>query len=179
MADMIKTELIGFGSIAYRFTQAKPGGREVVERMVMRMAMLVMEASVKTKLSGQVLKRQTGTLARSVAQSVRVYREGDAVFGTVGTADLTGAGGRKPMAYGAAHEWGGTYTQQVAEHMRTVKRIFGRPLAAPVQQAVRAHPRTVTLLERSFLRSALTDKVVDGAIESEERRALDELEALL
>jgi hypothetical protein len=172
MANLIKSTAEGFSEAGAAFASASikagPAGFEAMQRIVFR----VMEISVDNKLSGQVLRRRTGTLARSVAQSPRVYSSADGVvIGTVGTANIIGDDGRAPVKYGALHEWGGTYEAQVREHMRAQKQAFGRPVA-PRQVSVRAHIRRGVLPERSFLRSALSDFVASGGFDEEINRMM-------
>jgi len=137
--------------------------RAELRKAMTRITLKLARHSVQTKLSGQVLKRRTGTLARSVMQSPRVYETAEAVVGSVGIADITGPGGRAPVHYGAAHEFGGEIT--IPEHLRLVKQAFGRELKFPVWANVRSH--TVKLPERSFLRSSLQDLYADGTIGAE------------
>jgi phage gpG-like protein len=116
-----------------------------VLRAVRRLA-ISLQGYVKTqKLSGQVLHVRSGTLRRSINQEVR--QTGHAIQGTVGT----------NVSYARIHEYGFSGTVNVREHLRTVSKAFGRPLASPVTQTVRAHTKNVNLPERSFLRSALKD----------------------
>lgn len=122
-----------------------------------RITFKLMRTSVQEKLSGQVLKRQTGTLARAVTQSPRTYETPESVIGSVGVANITGKGGRAPVKYGRVHEYGFSGTVTVREHLRTVKQAFGRTLATPAQQRVREHSARRSLPPRSFLRSALAE----------------------
>lgn len=87
------------------------------------------------KLSGQVLKVQTGRLRRSV--NLKVTESATGVEARVGT----------NVEYARIHEFGFTGTVNVKEHMRKGKQAY----------TVRAHTRRVNLPERSFLRSSLSD----------------------
>ena len=95
------------------------------------------------KLSGQVLKKRTGTLARSIDRLVEKNNSG--ISGVVNT----------NLAYGRVHEYGFTGTVNVKAHLRQVKQLFGRNLSQPITVQVRPHSRQVKFPERSFLRSAL------------------------
>jgi hypothetical protein len=162
------------------------GDREVVARLqrlpgsiraelvpaMGRITLKLMRTSVQDKLSGQVLKRKTGTLARAVTQSPRTYETPDSVVGSVGIANITGERGRAPVKYGRIHEFGFTGTVTVREHLRTIKQAFGRSLATPVQQRVREHSARRNLPARSFLRSALRDLQASGVIAAEIQGAI-------
>lgn len=87
------------------------------------------------KLSGQVLKVQTGRLRRSV--NFKVTESATGVEARVGT----------NVEYARIHEFGFKGTVNVKEHMRKGKQAY----------TVRAHTRRVNLPERSFLRSSMSD----------------------
>lgn len=87
------------------------------------------------KLSGQVLKVQTGRLRRSI--NFRVGESETGIEATVGT----------NVEYARVHEFGFKGTVNVKAHMRKGKQAY----------QVRAHTRQVNLPERSFLRSTMTD----------------------
>lgn len=87
------------------------------------------------KLSGQVLKVQTGRLRRSI--NFRVAETGTGIEAKVGT----------NVEYARVHEFGFSGTVNVKAHMRKGKKAY----------EVRAHSRKVNLPERSFLRSTMTD----------------------
>lgn len=99
----------------------------------------------KRNKSLQVLNVRTGTLRRSIEQ--RMVLTSNTISGIVST----------NVKYGKAHEYGGLQTQTVREHLRLVKKSFGKSLKSPVWSTVRGHSRTVDLPERSFLRSALAE----------------------
>jgi phage gpG-like protein len=101
--------------------------------------------TVAQQLSGQTLKRRTGNLARSVAQSPRVVESGTSVVGLAGTA----------LDYGIAHEFGFTGAVPVKQHLRLVKQAFGRPLKEPKQVTVGAHGRDVKMAAREYLKQTL------------------------
>lgn len=105
---------------------------------------------VRSKLSGQVLKRRTGNLASSInvggPMSATAFLDrfgsGDQIVGRVGT----------KVWYGAVHEYGGNF--QVKAHQREITQVFGRPVS-PHKVDVRSY--TMNVPERSFLRSSLQD----------------------
>lgn len=137
-----------------------------------RITLKLMRESVQNKLSGQVLKRRTGTLARAVTQSPRTYEAGNNIVGTVGVADITGEGGRAPVKYGRMHENGFTGQVTVKEHLRLVKQAFGKPLKSPVYATVKAHTVNVDMPKRSFLVSALKELRDAGVIDAEIEAAI-------
>jgi phage gpG-like protein len=116
-----------------------------VLRAVRRLAINLQGYVKDQKLSGQVLHVRSGTLRRSINQEVT--QSGSVIKGIVGT----------NVSYARPHEYGFSGAVQVREHLRTITKVFGRPLANPVTQTVRAHTMNVNLPERSFLRSALKD----------------------
>lgn len=120
--------------------------KDEIERLTYRLARRV----TSQKLSGQVLKRRTGTLSRSVAQSPKVIVSENTVEGVVGT----------NVKYGRTHEFGFKGEVTVKEHIRAS--VLGRTVQ------VRSHVRRVDLPERSFLRTALAE------MEGEVRRSINE-----
>ena len=142
---MIKGTIIGSEQIIAKFermqAQAMPKLQERIARIVIKLQTRV----VANKLSGQVLKVRTGTLRRSIHNDV--ITTGSSVTGIVGT----------NLEYAAFHEYGFQGTQNVKEHLRTIKQAFGKPLKSPKKITVSAHARQVNYPEHSFLRSALSD----------------------
>ena len=86
------------------------------------------------KLSGQVLNVRSGVLRNSVHHAMDA--SGDRVVATVGT----------DVVYAAIHEYGGTIVPKTAQALRFV--IDGKTI----------HAKSVTMPERSYLRSALSDR---------------------
>jgi len=115
-------------------------------RTAMTSLAIGLSARVKgSKLSGQVLRVRTGRLRRSINH---VVTEADGV--------ITGAVGTN-VEYARRHEFGGRVSEQVKEHMRVCKQVYGRMLSKPILVSVRAHVRTTNLPERSFLRTSLAE----------------------
>ena len=119
--------------------------KQRVEKSMGRMVLKLQARVMRDKLSGQVLKVRTGTLRRSIDQVV--YREDQAIRGVVGT----------NVEYARPHEYGFSGTVTVKEHLRLVKKAFGKDLKSPKEVMVRTHAARVNLPERSFLRSALKE----------------------
>lgn len=116
-----------------------------LKREVRKVATDVSATVKDRKLSGQVLKVQTGRLRRSV--NYRTTETETGIEALVGT----------NVSYGRAHEFGFSGEVGVKAHLRRVKQAFGRKLKKAKQVSVRAHSRTVNLPERSFLRSSLRE----------------------
>jgi phage gpG-like protein len=107
---------------------------------------LRLEAYIKTsKLDGQVLRRITGRLSRSISNKVMV--EEDLVLGTVFSSG--------DVKYAAIHEFGGQTSPHIIEpknasvlaFMMNGKQVFAR----------RVHHPGSKMPERSFMRSSLRD----------------------
>lgn len=142
---MIQFTIVGDDAVI-RMLQAKvPALTKAVRTSITRASISLLRYVKENKLSGQVLKNRTGTLRRKM--NYRVTETPNSITGAVGV----------KLSYAAAHEFGFDGPENVRAHLRTIKQAFGRSIA-PVTFNVRAHTRTVHLPERSFLRSALSDK---------------------
>lgn len=116
-----------------------------MKREVTRTA-IDLSAGVKDrKLSGQVLKVQSGRLRRSI--NYRTTESETGIEALVGT----------NVEYGRVHEFGFRGTVSVREHLRMVKQAFGVRVKRPQKHTVRAHTRRVDLPERSFLRTTFRE----------------------
>lgn len=169
----INGNVSGDRQVVVNLGRVEPAVRAELVKATGRITLKLMRESVQNKLSGQALKRRTGTLARSVTQSPRTYEAGLLIIGTVGVSDIKGQGGREPVKYGRMHEYGFSGTVSVKEHLRTVKQAFGKSLKTPVRATVKAHSAKLNLPERSFLRSALRDLQAAGVIQAEYRAAVN------
>lgn len=118
--------------------------RAELGKSTLKLALQLVAYVKQHKLSGQVLKNRTGTLRRSITHQVQELPQ--EVKGIVGT----------NVAYARPHEfgWHGNIL---------IDQAFGKRLKFPVW-------KTVTLPERSFLRSSLRDKA--EAIRKEYREAV-------
>lgn len=167
----IEGTVTGDREVIRNFGRIEPAVHAELVKATGRITLKLMRESVQNKLSGQVLKRRTGTLARSVTQSPRTFEVGRTIVGTVGVNDISGPGGRAPVKYGRMHEYGFAGDVPVKAHLRLVKQAFGKPLKYPVYASVRAHSAKVNMPKRSFLRSALKDLVDAGVIDAEYNQA--------
>lgn len=142
---MISGYVIGDKEVAKRLRSIPDGVRSKLTDSIGRLTLRLQRKVVQEKLSGQVLNVRTGTLRRSIDQ--RVATDGNSVSGIVST----------NLKYGKAHEYGSKQTVTVKEHLRLVKKAWGKELKSPVWATVKAHTARQNLPERSFLRSALAD----------------------
>lgn len=141
---MITAVLIGDKEVMARVRRFDARFRGNLLRRVLRLSILL-QAYVKTrKLSGQALKRKTGTLSRSINRKIK--QTPIEISATVGT----------NVVYGKIHEYGFTGTENVRSHLRNIKQAFGRPIA-PREIMISAHSRKMVMPMRSFLRSSLQE----------------------
>ena len=139
---MIKGELVGGEVVASKMLRMAPHLKDHFAVAITRLTLLLMGRVKQDKLSGQVLNVRTGRLRRSINH--RLLDMGTtSPAGTVGT----------NVSYGRTHELG--YNGPVKAHLRLIKQAFGRPLKSPV--FVQMPSRTMSMPERSFLRSALME----------------------
>ena len=92
------------------------------------------------ELSGQVLKRRTGTLSRSIKGAVR--DTAGEIVGNVASRD----GGNAPLVYAGYHEYGFSGAQQVRAHIRKT--------ASGGYANVRAFTRNVNYPAHPFMKPA-------------------------
>jgi HK97 gp10 family phage protein len=136
--------VIGDAQVIARLKELPQKTQQSLTRAITKLAIELQSKVKQDKLSGQVLKRRTGTLSRSINREIT--ETANAVTGQVGT----------NVEYAAYHEYGFHGTQQIKEHLRTIKQAFGRPIE-PRSVTVAAHSRKVDYPAHSFLRSALHD----------------------
>jgi hypothetical protein len=139
------------------------GGDEVIERLqsfpdrlavrlsgVMQMLGLELQERASEKLGGAVLQRRSGKLAAGLTLDLDTGQ--DETTMTVGV--------NSSVRYAAYQEYGFHGTETVRAHLRVIKEVFGRPIAARTV-AVKAYTRRVNYPAHSFLRSALADIAPD------------------
>lgn len=113
---------------------------KMMARLRKEVAVIAVEMVAKVKgdkLTGQVLKVQTGRLRRSI--TFKLNNGPNTATATVGT----------NVEYARVHEFGFTGPVSVRAHLRQ--------MASGEQVQVPAHTRNVKLPERSFLRSTLAE----------------------
>jgi phage gpG-like protein len=138
-------EVVGREELRARFSGAGENVRSAL-RAAIQASVIDMEAQVKEKLSGEVLRVRTGRLRNSITS--RVDEGGSQIIGTVGA----------NTPYAAVHEYGFQGIVNVREHLRMITQAFGKALkGGPREITVRAHPVRMDLPERSYLRSTLRE----------------------
>lgn len=110
-----------------------------------------LESRVLGKLQGGVLQSRSGRLARALALDAETTEEGIAIRLSVDPAEVP---------YAGFQEYGFRGTETVGAHLRTIRKVFGRPVA-PHQVTVRSYTRRVDYPAHSFLRSALAGMAPD------------------
>lgn len=141
-----------------RFEALREVGPKALAVAARRSLLLLVRHVTRQKLMGQVLRRRTGTLIRSITASPRVEVTPNVVRGTFGS----------HLGYAQAHEEGFTGTVSVRAHVRRVRardvraRVEGRRrIIARGIAVVRAHSRRVNLRPRYFLRATMKEKAAD------------------
>lgn len=154
---MIKGEVLGGPELVAKVEGKYPNFfKEQIGRAVLRLTLLL-QARVKTKLSGEVLNVKTGRLRRSISRKI----EGE------GTPVVTGSVGTN-VKYAPPHEFGFHDKVTIKQHMRMQTMAWGRPME-PRQVTVSSHTAAMNLPERSFLRSSLQE--LEPAIRAEIAKA--------
>ena len=134
---MITGQVLGAGKVVADLNAVASGAPERVFRTVQSLGLELLAKVKGDKLTGQVLKVQTGRLRRSVNEKTTV--SGAAVTSTVGT----------NVVYGRFWELGFSGDVNVRAHVRKT--------AKGAQAMVRAHQRRVNQPARPFLKPALEE----------------------
>ncbi|MDO5686756.1 MAG: HK97 gp10 family phage protein [Neisseria sp.] len=155
----VKFELIDREHLSASLQRTSPAIMREVKASIAALIIRLQRNVTDRKLSGQVLNKRSGTLARSIDQTLNA--DADRIIGEVGT----------NLFYARVHEYGYNGTANVKEHLRRVTQAWGKSLKQPKFATVRAHARAVNFPERSFLRTALED--LRPAIEQEITAAVE------
>ena len=150
---MINIQIRGDRELIARFDALPEKMRHALKAKTQTLAYALQRKVVSEKLSGQVLKRVTGALARSIDQ--RVEEQGSAVKGFVFSSG--------DVKYAGIHEFGGKTPPHVIlpvkakalAFMMGGKQVFAKRVNHPGSQ----------MPERSFMRSSLADmrgEIVEG-----------------
>lgn len=134
---MIKAAIVGESELIARLERFPDSLRNQLRSTVESLAITLTSKVKKDKLSGQVLRRRTGRLSRSINYKLDV--QPSAVYATVGT----------NVEYAKALEYGFDGTVSVKAHLRKIK--------GGTVQNVKVHDRHMKIAPHSFLRSALAD----------------------
>ena len=141
---MITAQLFGTEKLVAKFGRMGGSVQSSLQYTMERLAIKLTRHIKEDKLTGQMLKVQTGTLKRSI--NYRVTKGPQSITATVGT----------NIIYARVHEYGFSGTVTVREHLRTVKQVWGKPVT-PFVQTVSAHQARRNIPQRSFMRSSLAD----------------------
>lgn len=147
---MINGEVKGDEKVIENLKSMPPKIHAKVSTAVMRLLIDLHSHIVRTKLSGQVLHRRTGTLARSIIKNFQ--ESSTTIIGIVASR----ASDNKPVVYAAIHEYGFHGVVTVKEHLRMQTMAWGKSIT-PKQVTVKAHQMTMNMPERSYMRSSLKD----------------------
>lgn len=139
---MITVSVVGREELVAKLDAIPEAVRKGLRSAILEQLIQLQGYVKEQKLTGQVLKVQTGTLRRSINVS-SLEETGSKISGAVGT----------NTQYGKLHEYG----LPVRAHTRLITQVFGRQLKFPEYVNVKAF----TMPERSFLRSALEDRAED------------------
>lgn len=145
---MIKGEVSGDEQVIEKLKTIPKTVRARLLETVTRLTIDLQGYIVRRKLSGQVLKRRTGTLAASIQP--RVDNDARGVIGIVASRAREGA----PLKYARIHEYGFSGPVTVKEHLRMQTMAWGK-LIEPRQVTVRQHIMNMNMPERSFMRTSL------------------------
>jgi phage gpG-like protein len=156
---MIAVTMTGADALATRLEKMPEAATQRVAQEIDRLSQELRDR-VQRKLSGEVLQRRSGRLAASI--DVALTQSGGAIGASLST----------DVEYAAIHEYGGTIGA------RQILPRSARALAFPWRGQQRFFTRvelpTVTMPERSFLRSALDEMApaIRAAIENAMREAM-------
>lgn len=144
---MIRHEIVGDKEVVAHLMAFPPSLREELKREVSKQTLLLKAHVVEQKLSGQVLKRRTGTLAGSIG--VELSDTAGGVIGRVGTLN-------KAVKYARLHEYGGrTEPHEIVAKGKALR--FQLANGAILFRKSVMHPGS-RMPERSFLRSSLSER---------------------
>lgn len=147
---MISVTVVGAGAVEARLARFAAQLRPALTQAVTRETYALQAHVVEGKLSGQVLHVRSGNLRRSITAAVRETDDG--VAGIVGTnAD-----------YAAIHEFGGVihHPGGTPFYLDRAGQAHFVGLHSPVARNLpRTKPHPIPMPPRSFLRSALADRI--------------------
>lgn len=144
----VRTQVIGTHAVEASLDQQYEEKRRELLRVMTKLGIELRGIVVDDKLSGQVLKRRTGNLARStIDSSPQVTEEPSKIVAAVGFNERT-------TPYGKAHEFGVPHSWVIEAKGDGMLRFKPSGSDKFVFRKRVVHPG---LPERSFLRSSLTD----------------------
>lgn len=155
---MISAVLIGDRQVVAAINRAPIATRARLLGAINKLALQLQAHVQLDKLSGQVLRHVTGKLMASIFH--QVIEGGDKIVGRVYSAG--------DVKYAAIHEFGGIV--HIPEMVPVKAKALHFFAGGKEVFAMRARAHDVTMPERSFLRSALTD--MEKQIVAEMRQAI-------
>lgn len=147
----IKGVVTGDKQVIANLGSAPERVRSKVETAMTRIVIDLQSYVVKNKLSGQLLKRRTGTLAASIQQ--RVARTDGQIVGVVGSR----INDANPLKYAPPLEDGFSDTVTVKEHLRQMNTAFGKAVKEPRKITVKAHGMKMNVKARNYLKGSLAE----------------------
>lgn len=142
---MLTARVIGAERVTAGLALVPAKAKDRVKQTIGALTMTVLRKVKAEKLSGQVLRNQTGTLRRSINQ--RVVDSAFGITGSVGT----------NIRYAKRWELGYTGPESVKAHLRKIKQVWGKALPAPISVQVQAFTRQIDVKARPFLRPVLEE----------------------
>ena len=144
MADGLNIKIVGDRELIARFGAMPKALHDALLKKISVLALLL-EAKVKGKLSNDVLNVKTGTLRASIFSEVT-----DTATSVTGRAASGGS-----ISYAAVHEFGGKI--DIPEIIPTKAQALHFVMDGRDVFVKRVAAHTVTMPERSYMRSSLTD----------------------
>lgn len=141
----------GDKAVQARIRSIAPNVRAKLTQALLRITIDLQGYVARNKLSGQLLKRRTGTLAASIQHKVVSTPEG--VTGVVGSR----INESRPLKYAGPLEDGFDGTVTVREHLRMMTTAFGREVKNPHKITVRAHSAHRVVKARHYLALSLAE----------------------
>lgn len=151
----------GEKNVIARLERVTPNVRQAVTSRLLRISIDLQSYVVKNKLSGQLLRRRTGTLAASIQH--KVVSTSASITAVVGSR----INEAKPLKYAGIHEDGSNEVVSVREHLRMMTTAFG--------QAVK-NPRKITVRAHSMRQNVKAKRYLAGSLDENRQRYLDELD---
>lgn len=141
----------GDKNVIARIERITPNVRQSLTDAMLRVSIDLQGYVAKNKLSGQLLKRRTGTLAASIQH--KVVSTSVSITGVVGSRINEGA----PLKYARIHEDGANQVVTVREHLRMMTMAFGQAVKSPRKITVRAHSAKQHVKAKRYLAGSLEE----------------------
>ena len=142
---MIKATIVGDDRVKAFLGTRFPAAQKAIYRTMTRLVLKLSRKIKEEKLTGQVLKNQSGRLRRSINPDV--FESGTNIVGQVAT----------NVEYASAHEYGFKGPVTIKEHLRMQVKAFGKAMKNPRKVVVKQHTANMNFPERSFMRTALEE----------------------